>query len=52
MKKIYIYLVGVILLGLMYAHLKSALGGGWRFFCIALIYLLVIRFIAERFGKP
>jgi hypothetical protein len=52
MKKLHIYLIGVVLFGLVYEPAKAALRSGLWFFCVAVIYLLVLRFIAERFGKP
>jgi hypothetical protein len=52
MRRPHIYIVGVVLLGLGYESLKRALPEGWMFFLIAVVYLLVVRWIANRFGKP
>jgi hypothetical protein len=51
MRKIHIYIVGVALLGLLQAPLKSALPHGAVFLLIVIVYLVVLRLIAEKFGK-
>jgi hypothetical protein len=50
MKKRLIYLLGVVVLGLAYAWLKTTLGNP-VFFAIAIIYLIVLTLFAEKFGK-
>ncbi len=52
MRKIHIYIVGIVLLGLMQGFLKQALPHGAVFFAVVLLYLVILRFIAEKFGKP
>ena len=54
MQKFHIYLIGVVLLGLVYEPVRSLVGtgGGWWCLFVALVYLLTIRLIADRFGKP
>ena len=52
MRKIHIYIIGGSLLGLVYSPLKEALNNGAVFFLVAIIYLLIIRLVAENFGKP
>ena len=43
----YVYLVGIILLGLTYEIVKSALGGEVLFVCVVVIYLSVLRLIGD-----
>ncbi len=52
MRKIYIYIAGVTLLGLLHAPLKEAASNTAIFVGIAVIYLIILRLIAEKFGKP
>jgi hypothetical protein len=52
MRKIHIYLIGVALLGLLHAPLKSAAPHGSVFLLIVIVYLVALRLIAEKFGKP
>ncbi|NVE00614.1 hypothetical protein [Massilia sp. BJB1822] len=52
MRKIHIYILGVALLGLAQGFLKNALPHGAIFFAVVLAYLVILRFIAEKFGKP
>ena len=40
-----VYLVGIVLLGLFYAPLKSALGGQWLFLLSVVGYLLALRLL-------
>jgi len=51
MRKVHIYLLGVASLGLAYELLKAAIPSKPLFFAIAVIYLIVLRLIAERFGR-
>lgn len=51
LRKTHIYLIGVILLGVAYQPLKTALPSGALLLVVAIIYLLAVSFIAERFGK-
>ena len=46
-----VYLVGVVLLGLFYAPVKSALGGQWLFLLSVVGYLLALRLLAAWVGK-
>jgi hypothetical protein len=50
MKKGLIYLLGVVLLGLAYGGLKNSLGGP-TFTFVAITYLVILRFFAEKFGR-
>jgi hypothetical protein len=43
----YIYIVGIIVLGLSYETVKSVLGGEILFVCSVVIYLLVLRQIGD-----
>lgn len=43
----YIYLVGIILFGLCYETVKSALGGQFLFVGAAIIYLIALRLIGD-----
>ena len=43
----YVYLMGIILLGLTYEIVKSALGGEVLFVCAVVIYLWVLRLIGD-----
>lgn len=52
MRKIYIYALGMIVLGLAHGFLKSAVPHGAVLLLIVLVYCVIIRVIAERFGKP
>ena len=52
MRKKYIYLVGVVLLGLVYEPLKLALPNGPVFLFSVVTYLLVVNWLAHRMGKP
>jgi len=52
MRKIHIYIVGVTLLGLLYSPIKDLLGHSSAFVVAAVAYLIALRFIAEKFGKP
>lgn len=52
MRKIYIYIFGVALLGLLHAPLKSAAPHGAVFLFIVIAYLVILRLVAEKFGKP
>ena len=48
----YIYLAGVLLFGLVYEPVKLALGGRWGFLLAAIVYLLLVRMIADYFDNP
>ena len=50
MKKFHIWLLGVFVLGLLYAWLKTMVGE-ISFFAGVIGYLLLLRLVAERFGK-
>lgn len=50
MKKFWIYTIGVALLGLFYFQFKAAFGGP-VFLAGSILYLLVVRMLAERLGK-
>lgn len=49
-KKIWIYMLGLLPLALFYAQLKG-LASGPVFLVSAVVYLLLIRFIAEKLGR-
>lgn len=51
MKKSTIYMIGVILLGISYSPLRKALSNDAIFAGLALVYLLILRLLAQRFGK-
>lgn len=40
-----VYLVGVILLGLVYEPVKHALGGRWLFLGVVTLYALMLRLV-------
>lgn len=40
-----VYIVGVVVLGVLYAPVESALGGGALFVALVVVYLLVLRVI-------
>jgi tellurite resistance protein TehA-like permease len=44
---LYVYLVGIIVLGSTYEIVKSALGGEVLFVCAVVIYLLALRLIGD-----
>jgi hypothetical protein len=50
MKKIWIYMIGVIPLALTTERLQSVIGGP-ALLIGAVSYLLVVRLVAERYGK-
>lgn len=50
MKKGLIYLLGVVVLGLAYGGLKKFLGNP-LFTFVAIGYLIVLRLLAEKFGR-
>ncbi len=50
MKKIWIYMLGVLPLALFYEQLKG-LGNGPIFLISAVVYLMFVRFVAEKFGR-
>lgn len=49
-KKIWIYMLGLLPLALFHAQLKG-LASGPVFLVSAVVYLLLIRFIAEKLGR-
>ena len=49
-KKGVIYAIGVFVLGLMYAWLKSTFGNPTTF-AITIIYVVILRLVAEKFGE-
>jgi hypothetical protein len=44
---VWVYLAGMIPLGLFYEQVKIATGGTWRFVLVAIAYLLALRLLAE-----
>lgn len=50
MRRIYIYALGVMILGLSHEWLRGTFSGAISF-VIAVSYLLLIRLIAEKWGK-
>ncbi|MGO4307918.1 hypothetical protein [Cupriavidus sp. RAF12] len=50
MKKIWIYMAGIAPFAFFYEALK-ALTSGPIFLGLAIIYLLIVRWLAEKFGK-
>ena len=50
MRKFHIYLIGIIAFGMSYSFLKRFMVD-WLFFLMAIAIILLIRVIAERFGK-
>jgi len=46
-----VYLVGVVILGIFYAPLKSATGGGVWFVLCAVIYLFFVRIVGHFISK-
>ena len=51
-RKIHIYIVGVVLLGLVQEWLKNAMPNWTLLFVLIVAYLALLRFVAEKFGKP
>lgn len=51
MKKIYVYIIGVMILGVLYSEIKSLLSYPPFFFSVVVVYLIALRFISEKFGK-
>jgi len=52
MKKKHVYIVGVVMLGFFHSYLKSAAPSQMFFLFAAITYLVLLSFIAEKFGKP
>ena len=50
MKKIWIYMAGVVPFAFFYGPLKE-LASGPVFLIFAVVYLLILRLLAEKFGK-
>jgi hypothetical protein len=50
MKKIYIYLIGIVPLGFFYYELKNMLGQAMFLLC-GIVYLILLRLFAEKIGK-
>ena len=50
MKKIWIYIIGVAVVGLAYGWLKQMLTEP-VFFGFGIVYLVLLRLLAEKFGK-
>ena len=44
---VWVYLAGMVPMGLFYEQVKVATGDTWRFVLVAVAYLLVLRLIAE-----
>ncbi len=44
---VWVYLAGMIPMGMFYEQVKLASGGTWRFILVALAYLLALRLLAE-----
>lgn len=51
MKKQYLYMLGVFVLGLVYVPVKNALGGGFLFALAMIGAAVCIAWLAHRFGK-
>jgi len=52
MRKAHIYLIGVVLLGFAHEPVKQAMPHGALFLLAGIVYLVLLRLLAERFGKP
>jgi hypothetical protein len=52
MRKIHIYILGVMLLGAAQDFIRSAVRRDAASFLIVVTYLVILRLIAEKFGKP
>lgn len=52
MRKLHIYLIGIVVLGFASGYLKRAMPNGALFFVLCVFYLILLRLLAERFGKP
>ena len=46
-----VYLIGIVLLGLFYGPVKSALGGEWLFLLAGVSYLLALRLLGAWIAK-
>lgn len=52
MRKIHIYIIGVMLFGLSSEYVKSSIQHGAVFLLASVAYLVLLRLLAGRFGKP
>lgn len=52
MRKIYIYIIGIVLLGVSQEYVKQSVPHGAVFLLACVVYLVLLRLLAERFGKP
>jgi len=52
MRKLHIYLIGIVVLGFASEYLKRTMMNGALFFGLCVVYLILLRLLAERFGKP
>jgi hypothetical protein len=52
MRKVHIYALGVIPLGFFHTQLKSAFPHPASMLLSVVMYCLILRLIAEKFGKP
>ena len=52
MRKIHIYIIGGIAYGLLHVAIKSVISSGPVFFIVSVCYILFLRFVSEKFGKP
>jgi hypothetical protein len=52
MRKTHIYIIGIVLLGFTYEYVKRAMPHGALFLLACVVYLVLLRLLAERFGKP
>ena len=50
MKKIWIYMLGLLPFALFYEQLKASVSGP-VFLVAAVVYLLLVRLVAEKFGR-
>lgn len=51
MKRIWIYVLGLLPLAFFYEPLKKAAANGWIFLVFAVVYLLFVRLVAEKLGR-
>jgi hypothetical protein len=50
MKKLYIYLIGIVPLGFFYYDLRNTISQPVFLLCV-LVYLVLLRLLAEKFGR-
>ena len=44
---VWVYLLGMIPMGIYYDQVKAETGSGWRFVLVAVAYLLALRLLSE-----